>query len=435
MNTRGLGFGRTISAAGEGLGVGNTYSHPALKQLKEQQARFAPGAAARTDRPGRGAAGGDRPVAVLPVRIPLFPDHGVPPRGSPALVLDGKDVRHDLRLFVEDLSGTVGQAAEQAAEPVLTVDAVSRRFNVSTRTVARWRGQGLVARRFVIGGRTKVGFLESSLARFVAAHRDQVDRGTRFRQLTDAERDEIIRRARRMAADGRGGLVEIARRIARKTRTLHRDRPHDPESLRPRPPRPGRSSPPRAARSTTRPRRRSTSSSAGGSRSRSWPASSTGPAPASTGSSTRCAPAGSWRSSSNSCPTRRSTTRRPRRDPRPDARAGRRPRPRADQGPQRPAAVSGQPVRGSAARPGAGGAPLPQDELPEVRRHRLRERARPGQRPDRRPRRDRAAPGRRPGRQEPDHPRQPPPGRLDRQAARRARATTSSNWSPTATCP
>ena len=121
-------------------------------------------------------------------------------------------------MFVEDLSATARQAVEQVEEPVLTVDEVSRRYNVSSRTVARWRRQGLVARRFVIGGRTKVGFLESSLQRFVTAHHTQVERGSRFRQLTEAERDEIIRRARRMALvrPGQAGLVEIARRIARK---------------------------------------------------------------------------------------------------------------------------------------------------------------------------------------------------------------------------
>ena len=70
-------------------------------------------------------------------------------------------------MFVEDLSATARQAVEQVEEPVLTVDEVSRRYNVSSRTVARWRRQGLVARRFIIGGRTKVGFLESSLQRFV----------------------------------------------------------------------------------------------------------------------------------------------------------------------------------------------------------------------------------------------------------------------------
>src|SRR5262249_59495458 len=48
------------------------------------------------------------------------------------------------------------------------------------------------------------------------AHREQVDRGPRFRQLSDAERDEIIGRARRMAEVEQAGLIEIARRIARK---------------------------------------------------------------------------------------------------------------------------------------------------------------------------------------------------------------------------
>lgn len=197
--------------------MGNAYSHPALKQLKEQQARFAPRERRleQIDRAELLLTEID-PERRYPYEYLCFRITGFRPDGSPALVLDGKDVHHDLRLFVEDLSGTVGQPAELAPEPVLTVDAVSRRFNVSTRTVARWRGQGLVARRFLIDGRTKVGFLESSLTRFVEGHKDQVDRGTKFRQLSDGEREEIIRRARRMAEVGNAGLVEISRRIARK---------------------------------------------------------------------------------------------------------------------------------------------------------------------------------------------------------------------------
>ena len=193
------------------------YCHPALKQLKEQQARFAPKErrVEQIDRAEQLLAEIDA-ERCYPYEYLCFRITGFRPEGSPALVLEGKDVRHDLRMFVEDLSGTVGQQAEQMAEPVLTVDAVSRRFNVSTRTVARWRGQGLVARRFMIEGRAKVGFLESSLKRFVETHREQVDRGSKFRQLSDEEREEIIRRARRLASVEQGGLVEIARRIARK---------------------------------------------------------------------------------------------------------------------------------------------------------------------------------------------------------------------------
>jgi len=197
--------------------MSQSYRHPALRQLMDQQTRYAPRERRleQVDRAERLLAeieaGRPYPYEYLVYRIT-----GYRPEQAPHLVLEGSDVRHDLGLFVEDMSKTVGQPVEQAAEPVLTVEAVSRRYNVSPRTVNRWRRQGLVARRFVIAGRTKVGFLESSLERFVAEHRDQVDRGSRFRQLTDEERDEIIGRARRLAASGHANLTEVARRIARK---------------------------------------------------------------------------------------------------------------------------------------------------------------------------------------------------------------------------
>src|SRR5262249_50118151 len=181
--------------------MGSSYHHPALKQLKEQQARFAPRERRleQIDRAEQLLAEIE-PGRCYPYEYLCYRITGYRPERAPALVLDGSDVRHDLRLFVEDLSATVEQKADQATEPVLTVDEVSRRFQVSVRTVTRWGRQGLVARRFIIDGRTKVGFLESSLSRFVEAHRDQVDRGTRFRQLNDEEREEMIRRARRMAS-------------------------------------------------------------------------------------------------------------------------------------------------------------------------------------------------------------------------------------------
>ncbi len=197
--------------------MGGTYRHPALKELREQQSHFAPRERLieQIDRAesllGEIESGKRYPFEYLFFRIT-----GFRPEVTTALVLEGTGVLSDLRLYVEDLSAALGQSVEQAAEPVLTVQDVSRRYNVSTRTITRWRGQGLVARRFLIDGRAKVGFLESSLTRFVEAHRDQVDRGSRFQRLSDEEREEIIRRARRMAPIARGGLVEIARRIARK---------------------------------------------------------------------------------------------------------------------------------------------------------------------------------------------------------------------------
>src|SRR5271165_2908607 len=201
------------------LRMSKTYRHPGMKQLKDQQTRYAP-KDRRLEQVERAEQllGEIEPTKQYPYDYLCYRITGYRPDGWPALVLDGGDVQHDLRLFVEDLSATVRQAVEHATEPVLTVAEVGRRYNVSTRTVTRWRRQGLVARRFVMGGRTMVGILESSLERFVANHRDKAQRGARFRQVTDVERGEVVRRDRSVGRyrPWQVGLVEVARRIARK---------------------------------------------------------------------------------------------------------------------------------------------------------------------------------------------------------------------------
>jgi RNA polymerase primary sigma factor len=193
------------------------YRHSALKELKEQQSRFAP-----RERLLEQINRAESLLAEIeeekryPYEYLLYRITGFRTELASAQILDGAGVRSDLRLLVEDLSAAAGQSIEQVQEPVLTVEEASRRFNVSTRTITRWRNQGLVARWFLIGGRPKVGFLESSLTRFVEAHQVQVDRGSKFQRLSDEEREEIIRRARRMAPVGEAGLIEISRRIGKK---------------------------------------------------------------------------------------------------------------------------------------------------------------------------------------------------------------------------
>src|SRR5690606_15651820 len=74
----------------------------------------------------------------------------------------------------------------------------------------------LVSRRFVVDGRRRVGFLKSSVEKFVEQHADEVERGSRFSQLSEEEKDEILQRARRLARTRSATLAEVSRRIARK---------------------------------------------------------------------------------------------------------------------------------------------------------------------------------------------------------------------------
>lgn len=137
------------------------------------------------------------------------------PETAAGVALVGKDLAHDLRLFVEDVSDSVDLRPEEAGEPVHTVDELSKMFKVSTKTISRWREQGLVSRRFLFDGKRKrVGFLRSSVERFVTQNESRVKRGERFSLISDDERREMIERARRLVRAG-GCPTEVAKRIAR----------------------------------------------------------------------------------------------------------------------------------------------------------------------------------------------------------------------------
>ena len=123
------------------------------------------------------------------------------------------DVKYDLRLLIEDLSDSADVAISEVAEPVHTVDELSKMFSVSTKTISRWRDAGLVSRRLVFGGRKRVGFLHSSVERFVAQNRDKIRRGERFSQLSDDEKSEMIERARQLV-EGGASLSEVTRQLA-----------------------------------------------------------------------------------------------------------------------------------------------------------------------------------------------------------------------------
>ncbi len=140
---------------------------------------------------------------------------GYRPDAGPIVKIPGKDLLHDLHYFIEDLSESSNLAADDFGQPVYTVEDLAKRFNVSTKTISRWRLQGLVSRKFVFdGGRKRVGFLQTSVDGFVKNNREKVDRGQRFSQLTEHDKIEIIDRARRLARAG-GCPAEVTRRIAR----------------------------------------------------------------------------------------------------------------------------------------------------------------------------------------------------------------------------
>jgi len=192
------------------------YCNPVMKQLTDQQVRYAP-REVRLTQIGRAERLVEEidPEKTYPYREICEQLTAYRPELYPDLQLTGQEAVHDLRCFVEDLSDSADLDIANVDEPVLTVEEISRRYNVSTKTVDRWRDRGLVSRRFKFGKRKRIGFLKSSVDSFVKNHAEEVHRGTRFSQLSNDEREEIIDRARRLARYG-GSSSEITRRLARK---------------------------------------------------------------------------------------------------------------------------------------------------------------------------------------------------------------------------
>ncbi len=193
------------------------YINPAIRQLRDQQVRFAPREKKleQVDQAEKLLNELD-PERTYTYQYVCFRITSFRPDSYPDLKFSGDEASHDLRLFVEDVSDSAEVRAEAAGERVLTVDELAEQLNVSTKTISRWRRRGLVSRRFVFDGRKRVGFLKSSVDRFVVQNADRVERGAQFSQLSGEERDKIIASARRYARAG-GCPAEVIRRLADKT--------------------------------------------------------------------------------------------------------------------------------------------------------------------------------------------------------------------------
>jgi RNA polymerase sigma factor (sigma-70 family) len=143
---------------------------------------------------------------------------GYRPKEPVEYAVAGKTLRADLSVFIEFLSDTLQVRADAQGEPVLTLEDVTKQFAVSSKTIQRWRKQGLVAQRYVFAdNRKKLGFLKSNVAKFATANAQRVASAGTFRQLSDEERAKIIEWARRLAKKCQCCLKDISRRIARHT--------------------------------------------------------------------------------------------------------------------------------------------------------------------------------------------------------------------------
>jgi RNA polymerase primary sigma factor len=194
------------------------FKHQALLELADQQLRFAP-PSRRLDQLAKAESLLTDVDATkeYPYQFVCYKITDYRPDAYPDLVIPGQDLIHDLGMFIAQLARSMpALRKEEVHEPVLTLEEFSRKLNVTTKTINRWRKRGLIGLPILCNGRRQVGFLPSLTDPFLAAHQDRVEKSSRFSQLSPEEKDEILRRARRFVRLGIGNLTQVSRRIAKK---------------------------------------------------------------------------------------------------------------------------------------------------------------------------------------------------------------------------
>ena len=194
------------------------YKHQALKELADQQVRFAP-PPRRLEQLKRAEqllteidSTRDYPYQFLCFRVSDYRSEAYP-----GLLIPGEDVIHDLGLWINELAVSLPAIpVEDVEEEVLTIDEISKKLNVTTKTINRWRKRGLIGIPVVANGRRQMGFIPSLVDPFLVANKVRLEKSGRFTLLSQAEKDEILRRAGRFARFGVGSLSEVSRRIARR---------------------------------------------------------------------------------------------------------------------------------------------------------------------------------------------------------------------------
>jgi RNA polymerase sigma factor (sigma-70 family) len=188
-----------------------------LKELADQQVRFAP-PARRLDQLARAERlmaeidpSKDYPYQFVCYRVTDFR-----PNTYADLLIPGEDVIHDLGLLMTELARSMPAVpVEEVAEPVMTLEQMSEKLHVTTKTINRWRKRGLVGVPVLVNGKRHVGFLPSLVDPFLHKHKERLAKSGRFSQLSDAEKDDILQGARRMRQLG-ANLTQISRRLAHR---------------------------------------------------------------------------------------------------------------------------------------------------------------------------------------------------------------------------
>jgi RNA polymerase sigma factor (sigma-70 family) len=130
-------------------------------------------------------------------------------------MVKGEELLEDLRVFISKLSGQIARPLAEVPEKVYTYEELTEMFQVSTKTIYRWRKHGLIAEKFIFKkGTRRSGFLQSAVDHFVQANPDLINKAQKYERLTNKQRDQIIKKAAKLSANTNMSRHQIIQQIS-----------------------------------------------------------------------------------------------------------------------------------------------------------------------------------------------------------------------------
>lgn len=153
-----------------------------------------------------------------PYSFVCFTLTGYRSRNSQDVLLSGAAIIADLITLVDELTATAPMSRECAGSRLADADGLAARFNVSKKTISRWRVRGLIGAWFVFpDGKPRFAFADANVQQFVAKNRDLVRRGGAFQLMRTDEKERMISRARELVRTEGLSLHAVTLRVAEET--------------------------------------------------------------------------------------------------------------------------------------------------------------------------------------------------------------------------
>lgn len=132
--------------------------------------------------------------------------------------IKGYILAHDLKLFMTKLSNTLALEANDQNEKIYTIKELALRLSVSEKTIHRWRQKGLTAMTFIFPhGKRALGFLQSDIDKFFKNNPQLIKNAEKFSQLSQDEKQNIVKLAAEFAKKTDLSRYQIILRIAENT--------------------------------------------------------------------------------------------------------------------------------------------------------------------------------------------------------------------------